>query len=214
MNIYYLYVKTHRITGLQYLGYTSKSDPYSYHGSGKRWNLHLKKHGYNFDTKILHRCVSKTSIRAWGLFYSKLWSIVDSNKWANLKDESGDGGGCFGATNGMYGKTHTIIVRKKLAQIPVKYLKGKTYEEIYGEEKAKKLRNLRSVSMKGKDNSGYKNPRYDSKNYYFMNTITGQILFCNRTEFMALYPEMKKSSVCEMINKAIDYKNWCVLYSL
>ena len=48
----YLYVKTHRITGLQYLGKTSRTDPYSYPGSGKRWRAHLDKHGYDFETKI------------------------------------------------------------------------------------------------------------------------------------------------------------------
>lgn len=92
MTIYYLYIKTHKITGLQYLGYTSKKYPHQYTGSGKYWLLHLNKHGCNYHTKILHRCISKNAIKAWGLFYSKLWSVSDSKKWANLKDEAGDGG--------------------------------------------------------------------------------------------------------------------------
>lgn len=120
----------------------------------------------------------------------------------------------IGAKNGMYGKTHTEEVRKKLALIPVKHLKGKSYEEIYGVEKAKKLRQQRSLSTKGKDNSGSKNPRYDANNYHFMNTLTGEIVYCTRTTFMATRPEMKKTSVCEMINNAAEYKNWCVIYSL
>lgn len=214
MTIYYLYVKTHRNTGLQYLGYTAKKDPHKYTGSGKRWLLHLQKHGYDYETQVLHRCMSKSSIRAWGLFYSKLWSVVSSNKWANLKEENGDGGGCFGKINGMYGKTHTEEVRKKLALIPVKHLKGKSYEEIYGVEKAKKLRQQRSLSTKGKNNSGSKNPMYDANNYHFMNRLTGEIVYCTRTTFMATRSEMKKSSVCEMINNAAEYKNWCVIYSL
>ena len=93
MIIYYLYIKTHKITGLKYLGYTSQKDPHKYAGSGKRWSLHLNKHGYLYDTTILHRCISKSAIRAWGLFYSKLWSVSNSKKWANLKEENGDGEG-------------------------------------------------------------------------------------------------------------------------
>ncbi len=87
----YLYVKTHRQTGLKYLGYTSQ-DPYSYHGSGVYWKLHLKKHGYDYDTEILAECQAKEEIRQLGLHYTALWNIVESDDWANLKEECGDGG--------------------------------------------------------------------------------------------------------------------------
>lgn len=53
VNVYHLYVKTHRTTGLRYLGYTKKPDPFSYLGSGKRWTAHLRKHGPDHDTEIL-----------------------------------------------------------------------------------------------------------------------------------------------------------------
>jgi hypothetical protein len=42
-------------------------------------------------------------------------------------------------------------------------LKGKTYEEIVGLERAQELRILRSNKAKGKDNSGKKNPMYGRK---------------------------------------------------
>jgi hypothetical protein len=91
MNIYYLYVKTHKKTGLKYLGQT-KQDVVKYHGSGIYWLNHLKKHGEDHNTQILQRCYSKSALKEWGLYYSNLWSVVSSNKWANLKPESGDGG--------------------------------------------------------------------------------------------------------------------------
>jgi hypothetical protein len=163
MTIYYLYVKTHRITGLHYLGYTSKLDPHEYAGSGTRWNLHLKKHGYLYDTKILNRCISKSAIRAWGLFYSRLWSVVNSKKWANLKEENGDGGGCVGEVNGMYGKTHTDVVKTKLGKEASLRFKGKSYEELYGKDKADLLKKKRSDNLKGKDNAGSSNPMYGKK---------------------------------------------------
>ena len=43
--MFYLYIKTHSKTGLKYLGYTQKKDPFSYTGSGTYWKRHLKKHG-------------------------------------------------------------------------------------------------------------------------------------------------------------------------
>jgi hypothetical protein len=90
MSIYYLYIKTHKITGLNYLGQTYKN-PYNYKGSGKYWKLHLKKHGNDVHTNIIMKCYTKSALKEWGLYYSKLWSVVQSKKWANLMPEIGDG---------------------------------------------------------------------------------------------------------------------------
>ena len=38
--VYHLYVKTHKKTGLKYLGQTKK-DPFQYSGSGHRWTKHI-----------------------------------------------------------------------------------------------------------------------------------------------------------------------------
>ena len=51
--MYYLYVKTHNVTGLKYLGQT-KRNPITYKGSGKRWNNHLNVHGNNVTTEIFY----------------------------------------------------------------------------------------------------------------------------------------------------------------
>jgi hypothetical protein len=90
MNIY-LYVKTHRVTGLKYLGKTENKDPFSYKGSGIYWTNHIKKHGYNVETEILRECSNYDEIKEWGIYYSKLWNVVESPDWANLKEECGDG---------------------------------------------------------------------------------------------------------------------------
>jgi hypothetical protein len=88
----YLYKKTHRITGLMYLGKTTSTDPHLYSGSGKYWKAHLNKHGYEYDTEILKECSTNEEVKHWGEYYSTLWDIVESSDWANLKIESGDGG--------------------------------------------------------------------------------------------------------------------------
>jgi len=87
----YLYVKTHTITGLKYLGQTKKADPHKYRGSGKRWLNHLGVHGNHYITEILKECEHTAMVQFWGQYYSDLWNIVESDEWANLKPETGDG---------------------------------------------------------------------------------------------------------------------------
>jgi hypothetical protein len=98
MTTYSLYVKTHRVTGLKYLGYTKSTNPHKYKGSGKYWKDHIKLHDYLVDTDIIFRSANKTDIKQQGLYYSKLWNVVQARDkngkkiWANLKEEAGDGG--------------------------------------------------------------------------------------------------------------------------
>ncbi len=88
----YLYVKTHKITGLKYLGKTESKDPHKYKGSGKYWTSHLNVHGPEYTTEIIKECSSKEDLKYWGKYYSDLWNVVESTDWANLKEEVGDGG--------------------------------------------------------------------------------------------------------------------------
>ena len=89
--ISYLYVKTHKKTGLKYLGKTMY-DPFTYKGSGVYWLTHFKEYGEEHDTKIIQECQTKEELREWGIYYSNLWQVVKSSEWANKKVEVGDGG--------------------------------------------------------------------------------------------------------------------------
>jgi hypothetical protein len=97
MNIYYLYIKTHNITGLKYLGQTSSNNPYIYNGSGLDWKNHIKKFGNNISTEIIAECKSKSELNFLGRFYSnyyKVTSAVDdygNRIWANRIPETGGG---------------------------------------------------------------------------------------------------------------------------
>lgn len=90
--IYTLYVKQHNVTGLKYLGYTSKPDAHGYRGSGKHWRKHIQVHGYDVTTEIIGVFVSHDDLREAGFHYSKLWNVVGSPEWANLMEETGEGG--------------------------------------------------------------------------------------------------------------------------
>ena len=126
----YLYIKTDNKTGLKYLGKTVR-DPYKYKGSGKRWTEHIKKHGYDVTTDILGTFLTNEELQKFSIPLSEKLDIVKSKDWANLKIESGDGG-----------DTSQHIDYSKLNRG-----KGQTYEQRYGEEKAKLLRRLRSEKL-------------------------------------------------------------------
>ena len=91
--IIYLYIKTHNKTGLKYLGKTSASNPHSYTGSGTDWKLHLKEHGQDYTTEIIQEWHTNQELNQWGRYYSKLWNVAESSKWANRIPETG-GGSC------------------------------------------------------------------------------------------------------------------------
>jgi hypothetical protein len=127
----YLYKKTHNKTGLNYLGKTTSSDPHSYQGSGIRWRNHINIHGYDVTTEILKVCSSEEELRYWGIYYSSLWNVVESENWANLMEENGAGG--------LPGES----TRKKLSDIK-KGKKPNNYGKKYcsGKSEAKKRSKL------------------------------------------------------------------------
>lgn len=87
----YLYLKTHNVTGLKYLGKTTR-DPYDYRGSGLVWNRHLDKHGDDVTTEILFETTDMEKFKRVGHEYSEKWNIVESKEFANLIPEYGTGG--------------------------------------------------------------------------------------------------------------------------
>lgn len=89
--MYTIYLKEHNKTGKRYLGYTSQ-DPFVYSGSGIHWKKHLKNHGNDVTTVVLFETEEMEQIREKGLYYSKLFDIVKSEMFLNLKEETGDGG--------------------------------------------------------------------------------------------------------------------------
>ncbi len=144
----YLYVKTHLKTGLKYLGKTTAADPHKYTGSGKYWLNHLKKHGKEYSTEILKECKSNEEVKYWGQYYSNLWDVVNSDAWANLKEETGDGGWVRGA----WSTARALKTEEELQEICNKIRKsltGKTYP-LRPEKERAELRERLSAQRKGR----------------------------------------------------------------
>lgn len=129
----YLYLKTHSVTGLKYLGKTTSKDPYTYRGSGKYWKEHIKKHGYDVKTQILLSTESEEELKETGLFFSRLWNIVESGEWANLKPEEGDGGSLNLFGGDVQRQTHA----KRIKQNGYHHLKGGTIQKQSNQKRVK-----------------------------------------------------------------------------
>jgi hypothetical protein len=140
----YLYVKTHNKTGLKYLGQTKSKNLHKYKGSGTYWKLHIKKHGYDVTTEILKECNSNDEIRYWGLYYSDLWNVVDDERWANLKEETGD------ARGRLSKESREKIRNSGLGRVP--WNKGITYSNPNrrGITHSEETRKLLSEKLKGR----------------------------------------------------------------
>lgn len=130
--IIYLYLKIHNKTGYQYLGKTTRKNPHLYPGSGKLWKRHLNKHGRDYKTIILRECHSEEELLEWGLYYSKLWNVIENENFANLMEETGDGG----AT--MTGRKHSIDTIKKLSKPKSNTENMKTAQQRMAEYHSKK----------------------------------------------------------------------------
>lgn len=92
---HYLMIKTHRKTRLKYLckkSTNNRESCFTYLGSGKYWKHHLKKHGPDIETSIIEECDTREELIQKGIEWSEKLNVVESNEFANLVIERGDGG--------------------------------------------------------------------------------------------------------------------------
>lgn len=114
----------------------------------------------------------------------------------------------------MFGKNHSIISKQKMSIAVSNRLRGKSYEELYGKEKADELKKIRSESFKGKNNSKENNPRFDSTEYIFKNTNTNEVFIGTRFDFYTKY-KLGKGSICSLIKgKKVHHKGWIAMHPI
>ena len=116
--MYYLMIKEIEQTGLKYLckrkQYKDPLDHVKYKGSGKLWRRILNAHPeYTLKTTILG-LFDKDDLAIYGLYYSNLYNVVESEEWANLIPEVGSGGQTHKGTHPYKNiETGNIVYRKE-----------------------------------------------------------------------------------------------------
>ena len=160
----YLYIKTHNITKKKYLGQTIQN-PFKYKGSGIRWLNHIKKHGYDVTTEIIFETEDKEELKEKGLYYSKLYNIVESEEWLNLIEESGECGFRGGHHSEEYKRIKSEVRKKYFEEHPEKRQemskihKGNTYNlgiKRSEENKKKISETLKKLGIKPPSRKGIK----------------------------------------------------------
>ena len=218
MITYCLYVKTHKKTGLQYLGFTTK-DPFNYNGSGLHWCRHLKKHGSDHTTEIIQKCHTKSGIKSWGLYYSNLWCIVESKKWANIKPESGTGGQLFTGDNNPMRNPEVV---KKFTGDNSASKRPKVREKISIAHKSKgdahhnkdpKVIAKRSGKNHYTKATGYTskdNPFYDHTVYCWVNKTTGEQVRMTQHDFQQKYKAGSASTSSLIAGRIKSTVGWII----
>ena len=72
-----LYLKTHNVTGMKYLGQTTRN-PYKYEGSGVYWRRHIEMHGNNVTTEILYQSDNQDNFKKVCIDYSAKFDVVNN----------------------------------------------------------------------------------------------------------------------------------------
>ena len=131
-----IYKTTNIINKKYYIGKDAKNSK-NYLGSGVALNNAIKKYGKeNFTKEILCYCIDLCDLNQKEIEYVNE-EIVNDPMSYNL-------------VLGGQGGDHSKFIKNW-------YLKGKTYEEVFGEERAKKIKQKKNNSLKGKNNGMYDN---------------------------------------------------------
>ena len=224
MNIYSIYRATNIINNKIYIGFTKdlsiriKSHRHNYKRKNTKFYNAIKKYGWNaFIWEIIYQ--SHDEDYCLNVIEPLLISEYDTiNNGYNTCIGGERGPILFGSNNGMFGKTHTEKVKKDSAQRAIDNLKGKTYEDIYGTEKAKQIKESRSQELSNylinnpEVRLGNKNP--NSKKYKIISP-NGTIFNIEGTlrKFCAEHNLQIWKIIDVAKNRISSYNGWIVEYA-
>lgn len=122
-----------------------------------------------------------------------------------------------GELNGMWGKTHTDKVKAKLALNPTINFGGKTYEQIYGEEKAEQLKQDKSVKLKtfcaNNPTARKEANNGNAKSYEFITPNNEVIIVEGRLKKFCKEQGLDCGIAIDLLNgRRNDYKGWQARY--
>jgi hypothetical protein len=122
-----------------------------------------------------------------------------------------------GKLNGMWGKTHTQEVKDKLSATAIKNLTGKTYEQLYGKDRAEKLKQDRSTKLKNyiKQNPTVRRGKNNSnaKTYKFIDPLGNEHIVEGAFKLFCKKHKLEFSAVINCAKgRRESYKGWTIQY--
>ena len=146
-----LYIKKHNITGMSYLGKTTR-DPYTYHGSGLAWKKHISLYGkeHIITTWVSEVFTDRYLLVEFAIFLSAELDVVKSDKWANLILENGVGGGDGSQS---LGKPLSDDHRKKVSNSLMGVKKSESHKQHMKKPKSEESKRKSSETQKGRKQS-------------------------------------------------------------
>lgn len=150
-----VYLRTNLINGMQYVGQAKDFKKRNYQWNNLKWKYgnqfltdERNKYGLeNFKTEILKEC-NDEDLDKWEKYYIALYDTIYPNGYNDNE------GGSIGFHHSE--RTKQAIAKTKIGKDP--WNKGKTYEDVYDEETAKRLK--QGLSDFGKTRVGELNPFY------------------------------------------------------
>jgi len=169
MSTYLIYKYTSNATNKSYIGFTKnlihrhqRHQLDSRNGSSTHFHRAIRLHGIDdFRLEIIEtHILSKKEASLREIYFVAKYN---TKKTGYNMTEGGDSGPCLsGELNGMFGKTHSQTAKNEMSRRKkllvgnrhphygkISPLKGKSYSEIMGEERAILLKQRRSNSLKG-----------------------------------------------------------------
>ena len=223
--MFIIYKATCKTTGKVYIGFTgsylsTRKAAHKYAASKRRNKnkFHNAINKYGFEDFVWDT-VFMSEDREYCLNFAEV-SIINSydsiNNGYNTSFGGVAGARLSGNLNGMYGKTHTDEVKVAQGERAKSQFKGKSYEALYGPEKALQLRSARSEATTALRASnplhGAKNPNFD-KTVYSFKSNKDEVFTGTQYEFYTTYA-LKKGGVSQLVNgKLAHYKGWTLLRS-
>jgi group I intron endonuclease len=222
--IFTIYKATNIVTGKVYIGFDSAwpARIASHRRDFKKQKTHfysaIKKYGWDsFVWEAIYQAKereSATKTHTFTIMENYFIEQYDSISNGYNMVPGGHGGSLAGTKNPMYGKKHKPESKLKISKASIGRNKGKTYEQMYGLEKAAHLKYVRSEKFKEiriiNSVKGQRNPNYDSALYKFYNVETQQIIVSTRYEFMNLQ-NIKGERMHAIVKKGATHKNWRLL---
>jgi len=151
---YTIYKTTNNVNNKHYIGAHATTDANDkYIGSGKHLLRAIKKYGTaSFSKEVIFMAKSEA------IMYWIEEMLVDRAYVNNVNSYNLKTGGKSGSGLNRFTKEESCAIWKKRSESSL-WVNGKTYEEIYGKERAIELKKLRSDTFKKIDKNGAKNPR-------------------------------------------------------